>query len=73
MCNAEGKFTGATVVDHIKPHKGDQGLFWDTDNWQGLCATHHSSVKQQVERSGYAGGCDESGLPLDDGHPWGGK
>lgn len=40
----------ATVVDHIKPHKGDQTLFWDRTNWQGLCAHHHNSAKQSEER-----------------------
>ena len=31
----------ATVVDHIKPHRGDEGLFWDESNWQPLCAKCH--------------------------------
>jgi 5-methylcytosine-specific restriction enzyme A len=31
----------ATVVDHIKPHKGDMTLFWDVGNWQPLCKTCH--------------------------------
>ena len=31
----------ATVVDHIKPHRGDQKLFWDQNNWQPLCKEHH--------------------------------
>lgn len=33
----------ATVVDHIKPHRGDLQLFWDWVNWQGLCKWHHNS------------------------------
>ena len=32
----------ASVVDHIVPHKGDMVKFWDTKNWQGLCAPCHS-------------------------------
>lgn len=32
-----------TVVDHIVPHRGDVVLFWDQTNWQGLCASCHSS------------------------------
>ncbi len=56
MCEAEGKATAATVVDHIVPHKGDQALFWDTDNWQSLCVHHHASVKQREERRGAGGG-----------------
>jgi 5-methylcytosine-specific restriction protein A len=34
--------TAATVVDHIIAHKGDVKLFWDTNNWQSLCASCHS-------------------------------
>jgi 5-methylcytosine-specific restriction protein A len=33
--------TPATAVDHIQPHRGDYELFWDSDNWQPLCATCH--------------------------------
>ncbi|MEQ8482721.1 MULTISPECIES: HNH endonuclease signature motif containing protein [Alphaproteobacteria] len=40
----------ATVVDHIKPHKGDQTLFWDQANWQPLCTPCHSGAKQREER-----------------------
>lgn len=40
----------ATVVDHKKPHKGDQGLFWDRTNWQPLCTPCHSRSKQSEER-----------------------
>lgn len=37
MCEEQGKVTAATIVDHIKPHKGDEVLFWDESNWQALC------------------------------------
>lgn len=40
-CEKAGQITEATVVDHIIPHRGDQGLFWDEDNWQPLCKAHH--------------------------------
>ena len=36
-CQRAGKLTPATVVDHIQPHRGDQALFWDENNWQPLC------------------------------------
>jgi 5-methylcytosine-specific restriction protein A len=29
------------VVDHIKPHKGDRGLFWELANHQALCKRCH--------------------------------
>lgn len=48
-CERNGAVTVATVLDHIRPHRGDQGLFWDKSNWQGLCASCHSSVKQAEE------------------------
>ena len=41
MCLKEGRYRKATVVDHIKPHRGDEKLFWDRSNWQALCKQHH--------------------------------
>ncbi len=32
---------GATIVDHIKPHKGDPILFWDPNNRQSMCKPCH--------------------------------
>lgn len=52
MCEAEGRIAAAEVVDHIKPHGGDMELFWDSDNWQALCKSHHNSDKQMLEKSG---------------------
>lgn len=52
MCAAQGFIVVATVVDHIVPHMGNQTLFWDENNWQPLCASHHSSDKQREERGG---------------------
>lgn len=51
-CERQGKLTPATVVDHIIPHKGDSKLFWDRNNWQPLCA-HHHSIKTNKEDGGY--------------------
>ena len=37
-CFDEGIVTAAEQVDHVVPHKGDQGLLWDElGNWQALC------------------------------------
>ena len=41
MCQADDMITAATVVDHIKPHKGNDALMWDQNNWQALCKTCH--------------------------------
>lgn len=40
-CMKHGRLTPATVVDHVIPHRGDQKLFWDEDNWQALCKRCH--------------------------------
>lgn len=40
-CRALGRIEPATVVDHVRPHRGDMRLFWDRDNWQPLCKHHH--------------------------------
>ncbi len=40
-CFRHGRFVSAAVVDHIKPHRGDPGLFWDKNNWQPLCKPWH--------------------------------
>ena len=37
------KYTKATVVDHVTPHRGDATLFWDENNWQPLCKPCHDS------------------------------
>lgn len=42
----------ATIVDHKRPHQGDPILFWSEWNWQSLCATCHSAIKQRLEKSG---------------------
>jgi 5-methylcytosine-specific restriction endonuclease McrA len=52
MCGDEGRVAAANVVDHIKPHAGDQALFWAKTNWQPLCKSHHDSDKQMLEKSG---------------------
>ena len=42
-CLRGGQTTAATVVDHIVPHKGNYGLFWDSENnWQALCEACHN-------------------------------
>ncbi len=41
-CGDLGVTQPATDVDHIKPHRGDEKLFWDWNNLQGLCKPCHS-------------------------------
>jgi 5-methylcytosine-specific restriction protein A len=63
MCKKDGRVTPATVVDHRIPHKGNQELFWDTDNWQPLCAPHHNRDKQREERGRFRA-VDADGWPV---------
>lgn len=42
----------ANVVDHIKPHRGDKVLFWDSANWQPLCKECHDR-KTATEDGGF--------------------
>ena len=65
-----GRIIPATVVDHIQPHRGNQKLFWDTANWQSLCAECHSRHKQRLEKSGTETGCNLAGIPTDRAHHW---
>lgn len=41
QCDREGRTTAATVVDHVRPHKGDEALFFDQENLQSLCKPCH--------------------------------
>lgn len=43
MCEKEGCYTPAKIVDHIIPIEGEGDvLFWPDSNHQGLCVSHHS-------------------------------
>jgi 5-methylcytosine-specific restriction protein A len=51
-CTNEGGIGAATEVDHIVPHRGNKELFWNRENWQGLCKSHHSK-KTALEDGGF--------------------
>jgi 5-methylcytosine-specific restriction enzyme A len=70
FCARRGVHTRATVVDHIRPHKGNLSLFWSRGNWQPLCGPCHDGAKQAEERTGRVRGCDSDGVPLDPTHHW---
>ena len=55
--NKHDVIRAATEVDHIIAHKGDMRLFWDVDNWQGLCKSCHSkkTAKEQRNSNGNTG------------------
>lgn len=52
MCHRVEGQSSQLVADHIRPHRGDEALFWDRRNLQCLCASCHSSDKQRMERRG---------------------
>lgn len=44
--------TSQLVADHVTPHRGDAGLFWDRANLQVLCVPCHAGPKQAEEARG---------------------
>lgn len=62
----------ATVVDHIKPHKGDARLFFNTNNLQSMTKECHDRYKQSMEKGGkgFDQGCDAQGNPLNRDSRW---
>lgn len=48
-CAKRGIRTRATVVDHIKPFRGDWALFVDPANHQSLCKHHHDQKTAQEQ------------------------
>jgi hypothetical protein len=41
-CHWYGRVVAATMVDHKRPHRGNEEVFWDARNWQSLCRQCHS-------------------------------
>ena len=69
-CEQQGRVTQANIVDHIKPHKGDEILFYNPSNLQSMCKQHHDSTKAREENKGVTLGGDAQGIPLDPHHHW---
>lgn len=61
FCKTKNIITEADTVDHIRPHRGDMKLFFDSKNLQSLDKKCHSKIKQKLEKSGEFG-CDENGI-----------
>ena len=53
-CALHDHVRGATLVDHLYPHRGDTALFWATQWWVASCKACHDSFKQSLERAGGA-------------------
>jgi len=69
-CARRDRSTAAKIVDHIRPHRGDEALFFDDQNLQSLCKPCHDGAKQQFEKSGTVRGCGVDGVPVDVNHHW---
>lgn len=52
MCEKEGVYKVGDCVDHITPHRDNEELFWDVNNWQVLCNRHHG-YKTAKEDGGF--------------------
>lgn len=62
ICLEQGTVKAANVVDHIRPHKGDQFLFWATSNHQPLCKACHDR-KTATQDGGFGRSLDPSRIP----------
>ena len=67
---AHDEITAATVVDHIKPHRGDIDLAYDPDNLQSLCKPCHDTHADAKDKGKVMAGADIDGFPSDPNHPW---
>jgi 5-methylcytosine-specific restriction protein A len=65
MCARRGKVTPCQCVDHIIPHRGDQVLFWDEDNWQSLCNPCHNGPKRREEEAARRAQTSRAGAAVD--------
>lgn len=54
------------VVDHVKPHKGDERLFFSYENTMTLCTHHHNSTKKAIEARGNIPRTGIDGWPIED-------
>lgn len=50
-CGRDKESSGRSLnVDHIKAHKGNQEIFWDTKNHMPLCHSCHSIVTGRFDK-----------------------
>lgn len=69
MCQRLGFVTGATVADHVEPHRFESWEGFITGELQSLCKHCHDSAKQSEERIGYSTAIGVDGWPVDVRHP----
>lgn len=64
-CMAQGRVVAASVVDHIRPHRGNDELFWNPVNWQPLCKRCHD--RKTGHEQGGVFQISENSLPVERG------
>jgi len=71
FCLARGVVVPATVVDHVKRHRGNNWNEFITAPVQSLCKPCHDSTKRTIEQRGFSRDVDPAtGYPTDENHPW---
>lgn len=68
-CKVMGKATTATVVNHVKAHRGDPKLFW-YGALESVCKQCHDQAIQRSEHEGFRRDVGEDGWPVDPDHPF---
>jgi 5-methylcytosine-specific restriction enzyme A len=68
-CEAQGRVTAATVVNHRTPHKGDLVLFHSVQNWEACCKPCHDRDVRFEEERGYSKEIGLDGWPVSPNHP----
>ena len=58
------------IVDHIRPHRGDRKLFYDSRNLQTLCEGCHNGRKRLKDLDGFDPQIGSDGWPIDQDHPF---
>ena len=48
-CAELGLTSASTDVDHMQPHRGNPGKFWDRGNLRGMCHTCHTRKTRRGE------------------------
>jgi len=69
QCAVAGCKTVPTIVDHVVPHRGDQGLFFDRKNLQAMCKRHHDS--KTVRKDGGFGNATTPPVEYEEGDGFG--
>ena len=64
-CEANGRATPATMVDHAIPHQLDWAIFWKSEDWQSLCDDCNQRIKQPIELAWKLGKATDDELKLD--------